>query len=95
VVFTPQQGRSARGTIQSDGSFTLSTYGKSDGAIVGMHKVSVFEAPNRSEGGAIDFNRPPPPPSVPRRYRDPDQSGLTFDVQPDVDNTANLELRAK
>lgn len=32
-------GKPARALIQSDGSFTMSTYGKNDGAVIGKHKV--------------------------------------------------------
>lgn len=34
-----ENGKAAAATIASDGTFTLSTYGKFDGAIVGKHKV--------------------------------------------------------
>lgn len=63
VIFTPQPkdgaamtGKSATGTTDAQGNFTLSTYAPNDGAVVGMHKVSV------SEG---DPNNPPPGKSPP------------------------------
>lgn len=34
-----ENGKTAAATLASDGTFTLSTYGKFDGAIVGKHKV--------------------------------------------------------
>ena len=42
-------GRAAIGTIQSDGSFVLTTYDKEDGAIIGKHQVSY--SPPENEGG--------------------------------------------
>ena len=41
VDFYPTQGRSARGVIASDGSYTLTTNEPGDGAIVGTHTVTV------------------------------------------------------
>lgn len=48
IIFTPTAkgedtlaGKSAMGYIEADGSFVLSTYGTSDGAVVGSHKVTV------------------------------------------------------
>lgn len=50
LVFTPirdpeahgkklELGKPAHGMIQRDGSFTLSTFGKEDGAVIGKHRV--------------------------------------------------------
>ena len=36
-------GKPAQGTVSSDGSFELSTYGSNDGAVVGTHQVTVME----------------------------------------------------
>lgn len=36
---TTNLGKPAQALIQSDGSFTMSTYGKDDGAVVGKHRV--------------------------------------------------------
>lgn len=41
IVFQPAHGQPARGEIQPDGAFTLSTYRAGDGAAVGRHKVRV------------------------------------------------------
>ncbi len=40
-MFIPAEGRSAGGTIDSDGHFVLSCYEKGDGAIVGKHLVKI------------------------------------------------------
>jgi hypothetical protein len=96
VRFVPPAGRAAAGKIQSDGTFTLGTFGDSDGALLGRHQVAViaFEVGpvQRTEGG-----RPPPAPTkplVPQRYMAPGTSGLTFEVKPGR-NYAELDLSIK
>jgi hypothetical protein len=54
VIFSPiaasagtkptQTGKSGVGNVGNDGSFTLSTYGNGDGAVVGKHRVT-YSAP--------------------------------------------------
>jgi hypothetical protein len=51
IMFAPtaqggklNSGRPGFGHIQSDGSYTLSTYGDGDGAVIGQHWVSVINA---------------------------------------------------
>jgi hypothetical protein len=56
LVFAPiGKGKNAGGTVGSDGSFTLTTYIKDDGAIVGKHKVTFtpasVAAPSTPAGG--------------------------------------------
>ena len=41
VVFYPTEGRPARGSINSDGSYTLTTFEDRDGAILGKHCVTI------------------------------------------------------
>lgn len=55
---TRNTGRAASGVVQSDGTYILSTYGTSDGAILGPHKVQVF-APALEDDDAplTDANR--------------------------------------
>ncbi len=81
ITFQPAQGQPAKGVIQPDGSFVLSTFRQGDGAVVGEHKVRVT---------CYESQRPGAQPSVgeqtlgklliPRRYTLFDQSGLTADV---------------
>ncbi|WDI40629.1 hypothetical protein [Bremerella sp. P1] len=70
VTFTPvkgktasvgdenEPGKSATGNTDSEGKFTLSTYERNDGALVGEHMVSVF-------GSGPD---PTPPGNLPKDY---------------------------
>jgi hypothetical protein len=64
VMFSPiakgedrRAGRPALGRLQSDGSFTLSTYKEGDGAVVGEHWATVIRIDD--EGGSPDPNIPP------------------------------------
>lgn len=53
LQFAPQgsdsPGKPGSATIQSDGTFTVSTYGNGDGAWVGTHSVSYVVPPPRPE----------------------------------------------
>lgn len=96
VRFVPLAGRAASGEIQEDGTFTLGTFGESDGALVGLHQVAIiaYEAGpvQRTAGG-----RPPPAvtkPLVPKRYMSPGTSRLSFEVKPDANN-AEFDLTSK
>ena len=42
VVFNPPQGWPARGELDAQGNFTLSTYEDQDGAIVGPHEIVII-----------------------------------------------------
>jgi hypothetical protein len=85
VMFQPSAGPPARGIIQPDGSFQLSTYGANDGAIIGLHQVRVacFES-QRPAGSA--------PPAgkgeagvgrslIPAKYSNLDTSELLVEVK--------------
>lgn len=94
VLFQPDVGPTARGIIQPDGTFRLSTYGNGDGAVLGTHRVQIgcFEGqrPGAETGDAASetaLGRP----LIPRRYTRFDQSGLTAEVQA-VNGVLLLEL---
>lgn len=95
IVFTPQRGRIAHAKIQPDGRFQLSTYKTHDGAIVGPHKVAIFDAAPRGPGERIDFDHPALQSAIPEQYRDPDKSGLIFSVEAGKVNIAEFDLRAR
>lgn len=44
VVFSPEDGNPSSGLTDSEGKYSLSYLGKSDGAIIGKHKVSITTA---------------------------------------------------
>lgn len=83
----------ARGKIQSDGSFKLGTYKDGDGAPAGSYRISIVGA--RSEGtgqqdksGQYDMGKP----LVHPKYESPDGSKLTYEVKPDKGANANADF---
>jgi hypothetical protein len=82
IVFTPDPERGGRGPlalgeIDGEGRYTLRT-GDQPGAIPGWHRVTVAAAD--AEVG------------LPRRYHDPDHSGLNRQVQAGQANVFDLRL---
>ena len=53
IMFTPDEGPSAVGAIQPDGSYTLTTLKPGDGAVVGTHRVTI-EATSVGPGSLAD-----------------------------------------
>lgn len=87
IQFLPPAGRSAIAEIQSDGTFTLGTFGNSDGAIIGTHKVAVIAFEPGSVGRPDPAKpRAPLKPLVPERYLAAGTSGLTYEVKPGLNN---------
>jgi hypothetical protein len=94
IVFVPDSsrgggGRLACSQIQPDGGYVLRT-GEKPGAVEGWYRITVaaVEASPASLG-----NREGVPRSLlPGRYRDPDLSGLTCQVNGDRANTVNFNL---
>ncbi len=41
VMFNPDAGRSASAVTENDGTFTLTTFATGDGALVGVHRVTI------------------------------------------------------
>jgi hypothetical protein len=92
VRFVPEAGRAATGVIQSDGTFTLGTHGKSDGAAIGMHKVAIIAYDAAGDGRpAYEVRKPTSKSLVPERYAAVGTSKLTFEVKPGH-NQAEFEL---
>jgi hypothetical protein len=78
VMFQPAAGPPARGDIQPDGRFTLSTPDRGDGARVGENKVRVSSRAKPPGGDAeIALGKP----LIPERYELFDSSGLTAEVK--------------
>jgi hypothetical protein len=103
VIFTPSKdkggasGQVATGTIESDGSYSLTTFDTGDGAILGQHVVTVI-VPSQD---LRELNKPRPDGSipyilpkggVPEKYSNVDTSPFRYTVDPGQ-NTINLELK--
>ncbi len=85
----PTIGRTATGSIQPDGQYTLRV-GKTGGLNAGEYDVAVV-ATEPSRPSAL--GGPPAPGKLitPRKYKDADKSGFNFQVAPGS-NEINLEL---
>jgi hypothetical protein len=103
VMFTPSggpdgaSGHIATGQIDSDGSYTLTTFNTGDGAVLGKHKVTVvsrssdnLEKMNKLKGGAIAYKLPPS--LVSSKYSQVGTTPLTYTVE-DGSNTINIDLK--
>src|SRR5258705_6914772 len=73
----------ARGDIEKDGSFRLSTYKPGDGLLPGKHRVAVVEYSPRE---------PPPPPIIDRAFSRVEASGLEINVERTT-NQVTLKVR--
>ncbi len=78
----------AEGIIQKDGTFTLMTYKKGDGAVPGPHKITIDRFYYDKNGNPQE-NRALP---IPKRYWKEDTTDLTTDIQ-DRDNVLELKLK--
>jgi hypothetical protein len=92
IEFQPvgeQKGKiSARGQIQPDGSFQMSTFELHDGVIAGDHRVLIIPP---MPPGKIDPTRLPKP-VIHKRYERYETSGLEFTVTPDGTNTFEITV---
>ena len=82
IEFRPvraEKSVTARGTIQPDGTFQLSTFEPDDGAIEGEHLVLISPAPPRRIGEPVD-----PRMEIDLRYTQFSTSGLKCTVSRDV-----------
>ena len=90
VTFFPAGGeRPGGGILESGGKFTLTTFKKGDGAVVGTHKVTVDSLVDDggvdvSAGGEMKSN-------IPLKYSDRDQTPLSYDVK-EGDNQFEIAL---
>lgn len=90
IVTTSDRGLPARATIGSDGSFSLSTPNRGEGATVGEHQVAIFAFENTEE---LETN----PEAmgklvIPRRYSEAATSGLTIEVAPPAMLNVRLDI---
>jgi len=92
ILFTPTSGPPATGGIQPDGSYTLTTFRKGDGAVPGSHKV-VIVAVDDTSNILPEARNPLPPPIIPAKYSSAATSDLKAEVQ-DKENTIDFNLEA-
>jgi len=83
VICESATGVGARGDIEKDGSFELSTYKPGDGVLLGKHRVAVVEYSSRE---------PPPPPKIDQTFSSLEKSGLEINVERKT-NEVTLKVR--
>lgn len=79
----------ARGEIQEDGSFTLSTFADGDGAVAGKHACVVVQFVMLEEAEGY---RPSKMGVIDRRYSSYGTSGLSIEVLPQSSNKVVIEV---
>ncbi|GAB5405262.1 MAG: carboxypeptidase-like regulatory domain-containing protein [Aureliella sp.] len=80
----------ARGDIQPDGTFTLTTFEPEDGAVAGDHKCVVIQM---VIGENMSGHRPSTVGVVDPKYASYQTSGLSIEVSPDGPNEIVLQVR--
>jgi len=93
----------AGGQTDSAGNFTLTTYTTGDGAVEGVHTVTVAktviegEDPSYFDEKSPNYGKTPPPTKVksliPVKYSRPESSGLTAEVKKDAPNDITIEIK--
>ena len=78
----------ARGLILQDGTFRLGTFGLSDGAVAGPHRVAIIPA----YPDDFDPDGGPPPRTIDHRYTTQDTSGLEYTVTEKGPNHFQIEV---
>lgn len=85
IIFTPLEEniRVAVGSTDKEGRYKLTSFQTSDGAKIGKHKVSIraYEIADETFKPADDITIKKGKLLSPRKYLDPETSGLTADVE--------------
>lgn len=84
IVFSPDVERGGRGPlacgeIAADGRYTLRTQG-APGVVPGWHRVTIAP-PSEALPGSPATAAPPATVGLPRKYSDPEQSGLLCEIK--------------
>ncbi|NOY40457.1 MAG: hypothetical protein GXP26_01285 [Planctomycetes bacterium] len=88
VMLQPVQGQPARGEIQPDGTFVLSTYAAEDGVVLGKQKVRItcYESQQPASQRQPSSQRVEPmglgASLIPKKYTSYATSGLVVDIKP-------------
>jgi hypothetical protein len=90
VMFLAADGRSASGTTDAAGTFTLNTFEAADGVLPGTHQVTITKF--ISPATTPDNPYPRPTNALPPRYSRAEESQLTAEVTPDGENHFPFEL---
>ncbi|MFI4874504.1 MAG: hypothetical protein ACIALR_04175 [Blastopirellula sp. JB062] len=98
ISFRPQAGSPAFGKIDRDGTFSLSTYGDRDGAVIGKHEVLITATEadaGKKVGNAAGIEMPVTKSMIPEKYASFSTSELTAEVLTGTNNEFQFNLEAK
>lgn len=88
VEFASDDGvHTARGSIQQDGSFRLTTFQDGDGAVTGFHDAVVIQMISTED---LPIHQHDHGPTVDPRFGHYDRAGLRFEVTPETDNAFRI-----
>jgi hypothetical protein len=93
ITFQPDDGQTATGEIQPDGTYRLGTFAEKDGAVPGHHKVMIIANdadPTKMPGSSPGYK--PPKDLIPKKYSQLETSGLEATVTKDK-STYDFELK--
>lgn len=90
-------GQPARGDIQPDGTFALTTFATGDGAIVGNHRVRVvcYSSQDPAKQGQGPMGDSLGTLLIPERYTSLGASGISAEVPPEGLDDFKIELVSK
>jgi hypothetical protein len=92
VVFHPRTGgKEAVAELGADGSFTLTSFKRDDGALPGDYVVTVIPYTYKT-GNPVAV---PQEAQVPQRYWEPETSPLTATVRPELTDVGALKIVAR
>jgi len=95
VIFTPENGRTAKSVIRENGTYELGTYEKADGAVLGEHKVAIQARPKlQGESKGAPLIPRYGPSVIPEAYADQETSALRFEVV-EGPNEINISLSSR
>lgn len=89
-MFQPETGQHARGYIQPDGTFEMTTFNEGDGATPGRQSVRVTSTEKQTvdSSGEEMVGRS----LIPRAYGNFRASGITVDIPPEGTDSIVIEL---
>lgn len=102
VTFWPEDDRPAIGVTDESGHFILGTNRPEDGAVEGLHRISVVDAGDPSDDpltiGVAEVGATTAPPKKPKvvinsKYNKPETSGLTVEIPAGGDNELKIDLQ--
>ena len=94
VMFQPPSGQPAQAAIRPDGTFTMETFGRGRGAVVGLNRVRItcYESEAPGADGSMSEEPAVGRMLIPERYGQYATSGLEVEIQPGRNEPIIFEL---